>query len=68
MQGTHGGQGSTGDELIVVTILVAASCSLSVGKASSQDRLRAALNCLGALRPDQVRALDAGERLRFRGL
>lgn len=57
-QGKYGGQDSAEDELIVVTILVAASCSLGVGKVSSQDSLRAALNCVGALRPDQVLAAE----------
>lgn len=47
-------EGPTGDELIVVTLLVASEGDLKVPNISSQEQLRSALNRLGGLRSDQV--------------
>lgn len=52
------GRGPTGDELIVVTILVAADGDLKVPSINSQESLRTALNRLGSLRSDQVLAVE----------
>ena len=51
----HGSSGV--QELIVVTILLAAKGSLKVPSIQSQAELREALNKLGAVRSEQVRLL-----------
>ena len=47
-------RGPTGDELIVVTVLVATDGKLDVPNINSQQSLRTTLNRLGSLRSDQV--------------
>lgn len=59
-QGRFGGasRGPNGDELIVVTILVAAEGGLKIPNISSREQLRSTLNSLGGLRSDQVMAVE----------
>ena len=51
-------RGPTGDELIVVTVLVATDGKLDVPNINSQQSLRTTLNRLGSLRSDQVLVLQ----------
>jgi uncharacterized membrane protein len=51
-------RGPTGDELIVVTVLVATDGKLDVPNINSQQSLRTTLNRLGSLRSDQVLAVE----------
>lgn len=51
-------RGPTGDELIVVTVLVATDGKLDVPNINSQQSLRTTLNRLGSLRSDQVPILQ----------
>lgn len=64
LQGRFGlgrSQGPTGDELIVVTLLVASEGEIKVPNISNQEQLRSALNRLGSLRSEQVRLLSCDE-------
>lgn len=54
---SRGGRSSM-DELIVVTILAAVDGGIKMPKVNSREELRTALNRLGALRSDQVLALE----------